>query len=236
MSPAAAEDVIQFLEENPRFFIEHPELLRASGLLDEAPASSKVLNLRERLFERLKGEREDLIVLLDETIEIVRRNEQIEQDFIALEKLLFEIPLSAANLSRIALEIERRFGLDHAGFLLCGPSLEALHGAEGEELSRIRTAGDEEAPHLPSGEGIILEGELAEGAGPLFPPDVRGRLRSSALVPLRTDGRLLGLLLLGSGDPARYGPGMGTQLLDRLAGRLALGIALLEHIGPGAAR
>ena len=31
MSPAAAEDVIRFLEENPGFFIEHPEFLRASG-------------------------------------------------------------------------------------------------------------------------------------------------------------------------------------------------------------
>src|SRR3989338_3050141 len=93
MSPAAAEDVIRFLEENPGFFIEHPEFLRASGILGEA--SAKVLNLRERLFDRLKGEREDLLGLLDETIELVRRNEQIEQDFIALDNLLFEIPLSA---------------------------------------------------------------------------------------------------------------------------------------------
>ncbi len=60
MSPAAAEDVIRFLEENPRFFIEHPELLRASGLLGENSASARVLNLRQRLFDRLKGEREDL--------------------------------------------------------------------------------------------------------------------------------------------------------------------------------
>ncbi|MBI2178688.1 MAG: DUF484 family protein [Candidatus Tectomicrobia bacterium] len=236
MSPVAAEDVIRFLEENPRFFIEHPGFLRASGLLDESPASAKVLNLRERLFERLKGEREDLILLLDETIDLVRRNEQIEQDFIALENLLFEIPLSAANLSRIALEIERRFGLDHASFLLCGPSLETLRGGEGDGLARLRTAGEGEAPHLPPGERVVLQGELAEGAGPLFPGDIRQRIRSAALVPLRREGRLLGLLLLGSGDPGRYGPGMGTHLLDRLAGRLALGITLLEHIGPGAAR
>jgi uncharacterized protein YigA (DUF484 family) len=236
MSAVAAEDVIRFLEANPRFFIDHPGFLRASGLLDEAPASAKVLNLRERLFERLKGEREDLLLLLDETIDLVRRNEQIEQDFIALENLLFEIPFSAANLSRIALEIERRFGLDHASFLLRGASLETLPGGQADGLPRLRTAGEGEAPHLPAGERVVLQGDLAEGAGPLFPADIRQRIRSAALVPLRREGRLLGLLLLGSGDPGRYGPGMGTQLLDRLASRLALGITLLEHIGPGAAR
>lgn len=236
MSPVAAEDVIRFLEENPRFFIEHPEILRASGLLEEAPASRNVLNLRERLFDRLKGEREDLLALLDETIELVRRNEQIEQDFAALERLLFEIPLSAANLSRIAIEIERRFGLDHAGFLFCDSALETLHGGEEDGLSRLRTAGDGETPHLPSGERVILQGELPEGGGPLFPAEVRSRIRSAALVPLRAEGRLLGVLLLGSGDPGHYGPGMNTHLLDRLAGRLALGVTLLEHIGPGAAR
>ena len=231
MSPAAAEDVIRFLEENPGFFIEHPEFLRASGILGEA--SAKVLNLRERLFDRLKGEREDLLGLLDETIELVRRNEQIEQDFIALDNLLFEIPLSAANLSRIALEIERRFGLAYAAFLLCGPSLGALHGGEEGGPPRLRTAGEEEAPHLPSAERVILQGELAEGAGPLFPGGVRPRIRSAAIVPLRAGGRLLGLLLLGSGDPGHYAPGMNTHLLDRLAGRLALGITLLEHLGAG---
>ena len=236
MSPAAAEDVIRFLEENPRFFIEHPEFLRASGILEEASASAKVLNLRERLFDRLKGEREDLLRLLDETIELVHRNEQIERDFIALENLLFEIPFSPANLSRIALEIERRFGLRYAGFLLCGPSPGILHGGEEGDPPRIRAVGEEETPHLPSGERVILQGELAEGAGLLFPASTRPEIRSAAIVPLRTEGRLLGLLLLGSGDPGHYAPGMATHLLDRLAGRLALGITLLEHIGAGGQR
>ncbi|MEK6709415.1 MAG: DUF484 family protein [Nitrospinota bacterium] len=237
MSPAAAEDVIRFLEENPNFFIEHPGLLRGSGLLGETPAFQKVLNLRGRLFDRLKGEREDLLDLLDETIETVRCNERIEQDFIALENLLFQIPLSASNLSRIAAEMARRFGLEHAGFLLCGVSLEALRGGEMEPPPGLREAGEEETPHLPSGpsgpfgEKIILQGRLAEGAGPLFPAGVRAQLRSAALVPLKTGDRLLGLLLLGSRDPGRYLPGMNTHLLDRLAGRLALGITLLEHIG-----
>ncbi|MBI3128803.1 MAG: DUF484 family protein [Candidatus Tectomicrobia bacterium] len=225
MSPAAAEDVIRFLEENPRFFIEHPELLRASGLLGENSASARVLNLRQRLFDRLKGEREDLIRLLDEIIEIVRRNEQIEEDFAALDRLLFEMPLSAANLTRIALDMERRFGLDYAGFLLCAPDLPG-----GEEPPRLRALGEEESPHLPPDGAIVLQGELAEG-GPLFPGEARAKIRSSAVVPLRTEGRLLGALLIGSGDPARYRAGMGTQLIERLAGRLALGIALLEQAG-----
>ena len=97
MAPISADDVICYLEKNPGFFIEHPDSLRQSGLLTQDSASAKVLNLRDKLFDRLKGEREDLIRLLDETIEIVRQNEQIEKDFIAIEQLLFEQAPSLAQ-------------------------------------------------------------------------------------------------------------------------------------------
>ena len=43
--------------------------------------------------------------------------------------------------------------------------------------------------------------------------------RSLALVALRleTDGPSVGLLVLGSDDPARFSPEMGTDFLDRIA-------------------
>ncbi len=220
----SAEEVVRFLEENPGFFFDHPDLLRSSGLLTKDSASAKVLSLRDRLFERLKGEREDLIHILDETIDIVRRNELIERDFLAIENLLFQAPPSTPNLARVAEEIERRFALDHASFLLLG-SLDGIPQPAG----RVRKAGGEEKTHLPLGGGVLLRGDLAEGAGPLFPAAARGELRSTAVVPLRTEEELLGLLLLGSREPGRYAPNMATHLLERLAMRLALGLSLLRR-------
>ena len=112
MAPISADDVVSYLEENPGFFIEHPESLRQSGLLTQVSTSAKVLNLRDKLFDRLKGEREDLIRLLDETIDIVRQNEQIEKDFIAIEQLLFEQEPSLVSLTGIAKQIESRFRIE----------------------------------------------------------------------------------------------------------------------------
>ena len=78
---------------------------------------------------------------------------------------------------------------------------------------------------LEGGEGS--PGEPTPGAGPPFPEDCRADLRSTAAILLRDADQTFGLLLLGSKDPGRYAEGMATQLLERLAARLGMGIRLL---------
>lgn len=230
MAPISADDVVSYLENNPGFFIEHPDALRQSGLMTQDSASARVLNLRDKLFDRLKGEREDLIRLLDETIELVRQNEQIEKDFIAIERLLFEQAPSLASLTEIAQNIESRFGIAYAGFLL----LEPLHGipviaARPEESARMRSLGRREEALVPMGGGVALRSNLEGGGGPLFPEAVGGAIRSTAIVPLETREKTLGFLILGAEDPERYQEGMATHLLKRLAMRLALGISIFQR-------
>ena len=90
MAPITAEEVAKYLEENPDFFLENSELVYTSGLLSGERPKSNLLGIRNRLFTRLNEERRELINLLDATIELVRQNEQIEEDFIAIEKILFQ--------------------------------------------------------------------------------------------------------------------------------------------------
>lgn len=229
MTPITADDVVRFLEEHPRFFLDHPGLLHTSGLLDERSTSAKVLSLRERLFEQLKDERADLLRILDETIEVVRENEQIERDFLALEEMLFEERPSLEGLARIAEEIESRFGLDHAGFALLGGDGAAPAGGG----PRLRRLSESERTLLPQEEGVVLKNNLDEGDA-LFPDDRRPHIHSCALVPLHWGGRFLGHLLLGSRNPERYRAGMATHLLERLAARLALGLSLIPRHAPPA--
>jgi len=54
-------------------------------------------------------------------------------------------------------------------------------------------------------------------------------IRSVALVPLRTDDRL-GVLAIGSSDPERFGPDMGTDLLDRLGEIVSHKLRVLHRI------
>ncbi|MEE9276263.1 MAG: DUF484 family protein [bacterium] len=232
MAPISADEVAQFLEANPRFFLDHPETLRSGGLLEEDESPENVLNMRDRLLEMLKRERGELIQLLDQAIDTVRQNEEIEKNFLAIENLLFGSRASPDVLGRVAEELERRFSLDHASLLLFGKAERIPRGggeaAEGG-FPRVRLASEAGSP-APN--GILLAGGLAEGAAPPFPEACREGLRSTAIVPLREEENLLGLLLLGSEDPDRYRKGMQTDLLDRLSMRLALGLSLLVRLAP----
>ncbi len=230
MEPISADDVIRYLEDNPGFFIEHPDSLRQSGLLAQDSASAKVLDLRNKLFDRLKGEREDLIRLLDETIQIVRQNERIEKDFTAIEQLLFEKTPSLASLTEIAKSIESRFGIAYAGFLLIEPMDGiALLAPKLDESSRIRSLGKIEEGLVPMKGGVLLDGKLEGGGRTLFPETLSADIQSTAIVPLEIHRKKIGFLVLGSEDPERYKKGMATHLLERLAMRLALGISIFQR-------
>ena len=226
MAPITAEQVVKFLEENPDFFLDNPELVQISGLLKESDSGENLVDIRTRLFERLNDERQELMALLDETIELVRQNEQIEGDFVAIENLLFRPEPTGTSLTRIAEEIEKRFSLEHVSILIYESEKEALR-EEMDKPGRIRLV-DEDDGEFPG--DVLLAGGIEEGAGAPFPDEVRSSLHSTAIIPLRDGGQLLGLLLLGSKDPERYMPGMATQLIERLAMRMGMGISLLLRI------
>lgn len=229
MTPITAGEVTKFLEDNPDFFLENSELVHTSGLLSGESPKSNLLGIRNRLFTRLNEERRELINLLDATIELVRQNEQIEEDFIAIEKILFQETPDGRSLAKVAQEIETRFSLDHVSILLSESMKEALpvdRDAKSSDRVHLITAceGDLEP------DDIILTGNLDEGAAPPFPKLPHADLRSTAVVPLREGDQLLGLLLLGSKDPQRYVEGMATQLLGRLAMRMGMGIYLILQV------
>jgi len=218
-----AEEAVHFLENNPDIFIDRPDLLENSGLMDESGAPKNVLNLRDRVFRHLNKEREELLHLLDLAISTVRENEKIEADFLAVEKILFQYLPSAETFSRVCEELERRFGLDHASLLLASNGNENRRLAAQTGSWRIR----EMEENIPADvDGARLTGNLTEGADLLFPEKCRAGLRSTAVVPLREEEKILGYLLLGSSNPERYSEKMDTHLLERLAVRLTLWITL----------
>jgi uncharacterized protein YigA (DUF484 family) len=230
MAPITAEEVAKYLEENPDFFLENSELVQTSGLLAGENPGPNLLDIRNRLFDRLNEERRELMNLLDETIGLVRQNEKIEEDFMAIEKILFQGSPDGGSLSEVAQEIESRFSLDHVSILL-DESAKGAIPADGNSngSSRVRLAGDRDvAP-----DGIILTGNLEEGAAAPFPEMARADLRSTAVVPLREGDQPLGLLLLGSKNSERYIEGMATQLLARLAMRMGMGICLIRRLAGG---
>ena len=165
MAPISAEQVVNFLEENPDFFLDNPKLVQTSGLLKENESGETLIDIRTRLFDRLNDERLELMALLDETIELVRQNEQIEGDFLAIETLLFRPAPTGTSLTRIAEEIEERFSLAHVSFLICAPAKGALR-EEMDEPGRIRLINENDG-EMPG--DVLLAGGLEGGESLRFP-------------------------------------------------------------------
>lgn len=72
-----------------------------------------------------------------------------------------------------------------------------------------------------------LCGPLSEQQNRVLFGDERQSIRSVALVPVRAQDRC-GVLAIGSGDPARFGTDMGTDLLDRLGEIVSQKLRLLQ--------
>ncbi|MFW5452547.1 DUF484 family protein [Thioalkalivibrio sulfidiphilus] len=147
-----------------------------------------------------------------------RENERKQDRFHALELKLVAASGLAEIVTLISRALPRTSRLEHVGLLLTD-----ISGEIGAELAR---AGIAEVPgQLELNPPVRLPGGVY--AGP-FDADRHGRycggrrdLASLAMLPLRrgSEGQSgpLGVLVFGSRDPARYGMGVDTYFLERLA-------------------
>ena len=230
MQPISPEDILKFLEENPEFFINYPEQLAGSGLLEEQELSSKILNIRNRLFEKMREDRENLLTALEESIKTVRKNEKIEEDFDTLENLLFENIPSSQSLIKLAKATESKFKLGFVGFLLSitekKERINELNKQVGNE-PRLRYISKEKRKKLPKGNQTKLF-EKIEYPGEFFPENITKKIRSAAIVPLRDKRQFFGFFLLGSEKNSHYYEEMNTDLLEKLANSVSIAIKLMR--------
>ena len=230
MQSISPEDILKFLEENPEFFIKYPEQLAVSGLLEEQEFSSKILNIRNRLFEKMREDRQNLLNALEESIKTVRKNEKIEGDFDTLENLLFENIPSSQSLIKLAKATESQFNLGFVGFILCitekKEGINELNKQVGNE-PRLRYVSKEERKRFPKGNQTKLF-EKIEHPEYFFPENIIKKIRSAAVVPLRDKRQFFGFFLLGSEKNGHYYEEMNTDLLEKLANSVSIAIKLMR--------
>ncbi len=201
-----AQDIARFLQENPAFFDEHADVF--ATLQVPHPHGSRAISLGERQIMTLRERNRELEWRLSELVRNANANESIGSHITQwCCRLLAET--QARNVpGEIALGLAEQFELNHVALRLW--NLEGLpdtgYGAPVSE--DVRTFADSlKAPYC--GTDTAFEAVKWLDAAP----------RSLALVALRleTDGPSVGLLVLGSDDPARFSPEMGTDFLDRIA-------------------
>ena len=212
-------DVAAYLQQHPDFFDENAELL--AHLTVPHPDTGEAISLTER---QLMALRDKLRLLQEKMADLVRFGEEND----AISEKVHRLVLS----------------------LVEADSFEAIRGVLDSHL-----VDDFEVPHI--GMRIwhsVITREVPEFApvceelrffaadlrhpycGPATQPEVAGwfgeagaHVRSVALLPLKRDGQVFGLLVLGSEEAERFYPEMGTLYVARIAEIVSA--ALLRYLG-----
>ena len=206
-----ANDVAQFLRSNPQFFDQHPQLLES--IYVPHPHGGRAIPLTERQIVSLREKVRLLEARLGEFVRVGEDNDAIGEKVHRLSLALLGAKDFAATAHALYFHLREDFAVPHVALRIWGKSLldGTLEGSPVENALRDKA----ETMGAP---------QCGPAAGSPFLPwfrEAQERIRSVALIPLGQT-RTLGLLALGSEDPQRFFPEMGTLYLRRI-GELTAG-------------
>lgn len=200
------EEVALYLRDHPQFFTENADLL--ADIQIPHPHGDRAIPISERQIMDL---REKNRVLQDKLSELVRFGEEngaLSEKMHRLAVVLLQFTTLNDVLDGLNYNLREDFLIPHMAVRIWGIDAD---GQQGPEFTKT-------GPDIPG----LAESLLHPYCGPHVLEEIRDwfgeegiRLRSFAIVPLRT-GRTVGLLVLGSEEPRRFYPEMGTVYLGQL--------------------
>ncbi|HEY0295523.1 MAG TPA: DUF484 family protein [Bordetella sp.] len=218
----SAQDIADFLAQHPAFFEEHADVFTAMRV--PHPHSGQTISLAERQILTLRERGREQEWRINELVRNAVANETITTRLTQwCEGLVGEA--NPQHLpGAIALGLGEQFKIEHVALRLWSlPGLAADSGYAAGVSEDVRTFADSlKTPYC----GNDTEFEAAAW--------LDAKPKSLALIALRPaeDEASIGLLALGSDDPARFDPDMGTVFLDTIA---RLSCAALRRLAEPAA-
>jgi hypothetical protein len=220
-SSPSAQDIAEFLQHHPAFFEQHADLF--ATLRVPNPHGGQTISLTERQVLTLRERVRELEWRISELVRNAVANETISQRLAQWCQRLAAEADAQLLPGAIALGLAEQFKVEHVALRLWSlPGLREDSGY-GDASEDVRTFADSlKTPYC----GNDTEFEAASW--------LDAKPKSLALVALRPAGSeaTVGLLVLGSDDPARFDPDMGTAFLESIS-RLACA-ALQRLAGPAA--
>jgi len=206
-----SKEIADYLESHPDFFVERGELLAAMRL-PEAFATP----FHERQAQALR----DRQARLDRMLDTVKTNQHLEQELhrLAVELLESAGDGAADSAAAPAALVMARFDLSGAAIFLDAHQDAFDPAVDYASLCR-------RVEHLSSVCDDRVSSKLcaalfsaADGAADSADAESAAVIASCAFVPLAHGDprKLRGVLVLGDADRARFQPGMGVLILDRL--------------------
>jgi uncharacterized protein YigA (DUF484 family) len=202
------DKVTEYLLEHPDFLFDHPEILTALELPHEA---GEAVSLIERQVGQLREQNQKLAGQLNQLIRVATDNEALMNRLHDLTVELMIIDELSAFFDRFSQALLEEFNADILNITLVDREVKA-----GEKTPLFNVGSDDPEfkqflPHLEKGETVC--GRLNRNKLDFLFRHRSQWVESSALVPISKHG----LIAIGSSDPARFYPGMGTLFLDLLA-------------------
>ncbi|HRQ63993.1 MAG TPA: DUF484 family protein [Xanthomonadaceae bacterium] len=210
------QEVAGFLRRHPDFLKSYPDLALALAVPRD---SGQATSLASYQLEVLRDQNRDLKRRLHELVEIAGENEQLMIRVHSFTLSLMRAASRAETLKRAVAGLTEDFATDLVRVVLFSRS-DDLPAAEWL-LTLPRTDPDMVAFREFLDRGEPLCGRLqTEKLAFLFGARADG-VRSSVLLPLGSQG----MLAIGSVDPNRFHPGMGTVFLKLMAEAMAAALA-----------
>ncbi len=193
-----AEDVAQYLQDNPQFFEGHTDLLTQITL--PHPHGGRTVSLSERQLLALREKNRELEKKLRDFIEFAKGNDALQHKVHEFVVALFAARDPATLQEMIPHLLRDIFAVPHAALRLWqisppGAEVLAFADAQAQPVCLHHAVHDTAAWF---GESAAL-------------------LHSFAYLPLHAGSETIGLLVLSSEDKQRFYPEMGTVFLQRIA-------------------
>jgi len=209
---AALDKVVaDYLREHPDFLVENPDILEIVEVGHESGAASSLI---ERQVQQLRASNEDLSRQLNRLVRVASDNERLMSRLHRLTLNLMSIADHRDFFSHLEDSLRNDFNADVVR--VCLFDSDTARDA-GDIVMAVATddPGVEQFRPLLDRDGAVC-GRLSESKLQFLFGSRANWVQSTALVPLGEKGAD-GMLAIGSSDPARFYPGMGTLFLDLLA-------------------
>jgi uncharacterized protein YigA (DUF484 family) len=208
-----ADDIARFLRTHPEFFDKHPELLEQIRL--PHPYGGRAIPLAERQTLALRDKLKLLEGKLSELLHFGAENDAIGEKVHRLSVALAGAKDFPALSSSIYFHLREDFAVPHVALRVWGKSVPAdFDEAKAVEEAQRQHAATMGGPQCGPANGNPFVPWFREAAE---------HVRSIALVPLGQTA-VFGMLALGSEDPKRFFPEMGTMYLRRIGELCAAGV------------
>ena len=202
-----AEQVAEFLRQNPGFFESQVDILM--NLQIPHPHGGRAVSIGERQLVAVREKSKLLEDKLRELIQFGEENDAVSDKVHRLACRLVDAPSLDAALDTLYLDLLDHFAVPHVAVRLWNVAEENPDTKEFAPVAAEMRQFVEKLASPYCGPHAVYESQAWFG-------EAAPHLKSFALVGLRVDGAPFGVIALASEDPKRFYPEMGTLYLARV--------------------